>query len=183
MKRIPHYWLMFSRAAGAAALAVIVTVLAAACGGGSSSAAGSGSPTASASSAFEQAMAFVRCVRAHGVPDFPDPNSDGSFTNPHNDIPPSAARACGHLGAGLKQSATARQQQDYNKELEVARCVRAHGYPTFPDPPSPGSQSQATGSPPGIDLNSPQFRAVQSSCNRRYFGTSAPPGLAQLGNG
>jgi hypothetical protein len=183
MKRTPHPWPAFSRALGGAALAVIIAVPAAACGGGSGSAAGSGSPTASASSAFEQAMAFARCVRAHGDPDIPDPNSDGSFPSGHGDIPPSAVQACGHLEAGLKQAGTARQQQDYNKELEVARCVRAHGYPTFPDPPPPGSQAQSTGSPRGIDLNSPQFKAVLSSCNRQYFGSSTPPGVAPTGNG
>jgi hypothetical protein len=128
-------------------------------------------------------MAMARCVRAHGAPDFPDPNSDGSFPSGHGDIPPSAVRACGNLIRAGKQAATARQQQDYNKELEVARCVRAHGYPTFPDPPPPGSRAQATGSPPGIDLNSPQFKAVLSSCNLRYFGTSSPPGTAPTGNG
>ena len=128
-------------------------------------------------------MALARCLRAHGAPDFPDPSSDGSFPSGHHDIPPSAVQACGHLEAGLKQAGTSRMQQDYNKELEVARCVRAHGYPTFPDPPPPGNQAQSTGSPPGIDLNSPQFRAVLSSCNRQYFGTSTPPGAAQPGDG
>ena len=131
-------------------------------------------------------MTAARCFRAHGMPDFPDPNSDGSFpsTAPH-DIPPSAARACGSLIGAAKQAQTAKNQQDYPKELEVARCIRAHGYPTFPDPPPPGSQAQATGSPSGIDLNSPQFKAVQSSCNQRYFGTSSPPGAgaAPMGNG
>jgi hypothetical protein len=174
------------RVLGSAATALIIAVLAAACGGGSGngSATGSGSPTASASSAFEQAMAFARCVRAHGAPDFPDPNSDGSFPSGHGDIPPSAARACGKLIRAGKQPHLAQQQQQYPKTLEVARCVRAHGYPTFPDPPPPGSQGQPS-APPGIDLNSPQFRAVLSSCNRRYFGSSSPPGaaVAPTGNG
>jgi hypothetical protein len=180
MKRTRHPRLAFSRAAGGAAIAVIMAVLAAACGGGS--AAGSGSPTASASSAFEQAMALARCVRAHGAPDFPDPNSDGLFPSGHGDIPPSAVRACGNLIRAGKQPHAAQMQQQYGKELEVARCVRAHGYPTFPDPPPPGSQGQSS-APPGIDLNSPQFKAVLSSCNRRYFGSSSPPGVAPTGNG
>ena len=183
MKPAPHPRPPLSSTA-IAALGLVIAVLAAACGGSSGSAAGPGSPTASASSAFEQAMAFARCARAHGAPDFPDPNSDGSFPPGHGDIPPSVSQACGHLEGGLKQAATAGQRQDYNKELEVARCVRAHGYPTFPDPPPPGNQAQATGGPPGIDLNSPQFKAVQSSCNRRYFGTSSPPGVVgPTGNG
>jgi hypothetical protein len=168
-----------------AALALVIAMLMASCGGGSGPAAGSGSPTASASSAFEQALALARCFRAHGLPDYPDPHSDGSFpSTAPNDIPPSAARACGNLIGAAKQEQTAKNQQDYPKELQVARCIRAHGYPTFPDPLPPGSQSQASGAPPGIDLNSPQFKAVQSSCNQRYFGTSTPPGaVAPAGNG
>lgn len=166
-----------SRTLGIAALAVIIAVLAAACGGGSAT--GSRSPAASASGPFEQALAFARCARHHGLPDFPDPSSDGSFRNAPSDIPPSVVRACGNLISGIKQSHTAQNQQDYPKELKVARCVRGHGYPTYPDPAPPGSQAQSTGSPPGIDLNSPQFRAVLSSCNRQYFGSSTPP----AGNG
>jgi hypothetical protein len=167
---------------GVVVLAAITAGLATGCGG---SAHGSASPTPSASSAFEQGMALARCVRAHGAPDFPDPNSDGSFPAGHGDIPPSAVRACGNLIRTGKQSHLAQMQQDYPKMLEVARCIRAHGYPTFPDPPPPGSQPQASGGPPGIDLNSPQFKAVQSSCNQRYFGTSSPPGAgaAPTGNG
>src|SRR5260370_8486520 len=174
MKPAPHPRPPLSSAA-IAALALVIAVLAAACGGGSGSAAGSGSPTASASSAFEQPMASARCVRAHGAPDFPDPDSDGSFPPGHGDLPPSAVQACGHLAAGLKQAATAGQQQDYNKELEVARCIRAHGYPTFPDPPPPGNQAQATGGPAGIHLNSPPFKAVQSAFTPRSFPPHSPP--------
>jgi hypothetical protein len=179
MKRTHHPRPSFSHAVGGAALAVIIAVLAAACGSGSGkgSATGSRSPTASASSAFEQAIALARCVRAHGAPDFPDPNSDGSFPSGHGDLPPSAVRACGNLIRAGKQPHLAQQQQQYPKMLEVARCVRAHGYPTFPDPPPPGSQARQS-APAGIDLNSPQFSAVLSSCNRRYFGSSSPPGAA-----
>jgi hypothetical protein len=182
MKRTRHPRLAAGGATIAVIMAVIMAVLAAACGGGSGAAAGPGSPTASASSAFEQAMALARCVRAHGAPGFPDPNSDGSFPSGHGDIPPSAVRACGNLIRTGKQPHVAQMQQQYGKELEVARCVRAHGYPTFPDPPPPGSQGQSS-APPGIDLNSPQFKAVLSSCNRRYFGSSTPPGAPPTGNG
>ena len=31
---------------------------------------------------FQQWLAFARCMRTHGLPDFPDPNPDGSFTLP-----------------------------------------------------------------------------------------------------
>jgi hypothetical protein len=174
MKAIHHPGTGISRTLGTAALTMIIAMLTAACGG-SGPATGSGSPAASAPSAFGQALTFARCARAHGLPNFPDPSSNGSFRNAPNDIPPSVVHACGHLISGMKQSHTAQSQQDYPKELDVARCVRAHGYPTFPDPPPPGSRAQSTGSPPGIDQNSPQFKAVLSSCTRHYFGSSTPP--------
>ena len=31
---------------------------------------------------FHQWLAFAGCMRQHGLPDFPDPNTDGSFTLP-----------------------------------------------------------------------------------------------------
>jgi hypothetical protein len=165
----------------------MIAVLAACGGGGSGSASGSGSPSASASSAFDQALALARCVRAHGGPDFPDPNSDGSFPSGHGVFPPSAVRACGNLITAAKQPHTAHLQNQYPAELKVSQCVRAHGYPTFPDPPPPGSQAQATGSPQGIDVNSPQFKAVLSSCQKRYLGSSssatAGPSGVSAGNG
>jgi hypothetical protein len=173
-----HRW----RVLGSAITAAAAAVLLASCGGG-----GSGSPAASSSSpgsgstAFQQALALARCARAHGAPDFPDPNSDGSFPAGRGDLPPSAVSACAELIQAQKQSHLAQMQQDYPRMLQVARCVRAHGYPTFPDPPAPGSQPQATGNPAGIDVNSPQFQAVLSSCNKQYpgssgSGTAGPPG-------
>ncbi len=42
-------------------------------------------PTAAppvSSTVFRQWLAFARCMRTHGLPDFPDPNPDGSFTLP-----------------------------------------------------------------------------------------------------
>jgi hypothetical protein len=35
---------------------------------------------------FRQWLAFARCMRAHGVPDWPDPNPDGTFPLPSDII-------------------------------------------------------------------------------------------------
>ena len=50
-----------------AALALGAALLAARCGGGGAARSGSGS------SGYQQDLAFAHCMRAHGVPDFPDP--------------------------------------------------------------------------------------------------------------
>ncbi|HEY4747355.1 MAG TPA: hypothetical protein VIH38_07310 [Steroidobacteraceae bacterium] len=66
------------RRAGVLAVTAGLVLLTAACGGSPSS---SGSPsstgTGGASSSFvSHELAFARCVRAHGVPNFPDPATD-----------------------------------------------------------------------------------------------------------
>jgi hypothetical protein len=77
-------------------------------------------------------------MRAHGVPNFPDPSSSGGLVIPNNidtNSPAfkSAQRACAQFGPpsssrpGLSES---RKLQF----LAIARCMRAHGVPNFPDP-------------------------------------------------
>jgi hypothetical protein len=47
--------------------------------------------------------------------------------------------------------------------LKVAQCLRAHGYPKFPDPTASGQQSL----PPGIHSSSPQFQAAEKKCEEQ----------------
>src|SRR5215813_5836823 len=66
-----------------AALAA-AAMLTAACGGGSSGAAGS---SGADQGRLAQALAFAHCMRSHGAPDYPDPNSSGAFiVNPSNNF-------------------------------------------------------------------------------------------------
>ena len=180
MKRIPHAWHAFRGVIGAAALAVIVTAAVAACGSSGSSA-GPGSSSPSASTPYGKALALTQCIRAHGDPNWPDPNADGSFPSGHGDPPQVAVQACRNLMAGLKPT-NSQLQENFDKLLNVSRCVRAHGYPTFPDPREPGSQGQngVSHGTSGIDLNSPQFRAAYVSCYKQYFG--APPAVRHGSN-
>ena len=72
------------RPAGIAAAAVATTVLAllaVACGGSNSPGATGRSPGNSASAS---AVAYSSCMRSHGVPNYPDPGSDGNLPK---DIP------------------------------------------------------------------------------------------------
>lgn len=84
---------------------------------------------------------FARCVRAHGLPDFPDPQigSDGvpRFPDSAPRVPTSAQQACRRVAAeipGQYSSTTAVSSSDYAKLLRLARCIRAHGIPNWPDP-------------------------------------------------
>jgi hypothetical protein len=157
------------------ALAVL-SLLASACGGPSSpGVAAVGTTTRSttttaasaAASTREDAMlAFSRCMRAHGVPAFPDPDAQGNFPSFRAGVSKQASgaagRVCKHLlpngGAGSPQQ----RQQKFAFALKVARCLRAHGYPTFPDPAASGQQI-----PPGIDTQSSQFQSAESNCEKQ----------------
>lgn len=43
---------------------------------------GNGAPTPLASATFQQWVQFAACMRSHGLPAWPDPNTDGSFPLP-----------------------------------------------------------------------------------------------------
>src|ERR1700730_3758582 len=59
-----------------AMLAILGIVVLAAC---SSSGTTNASGDSSTSTAYQKALAYAQCIRAHGVPDYPDPNSQGQF--------------------------------------------------------------------------------------------------------
>jgi hypothetical protein len=91
----------------AAALAG-VALLAAACGGGSAPAtARPASHGVTNSTNNADVVAYTQCMRAHGVPNFPDPNSQGELFNgaylkqagvdPDSPQVQAAGSACSHL--------------------------------------------------------------------------------------
>jgi hypothetical protein len=170
----------------AAVALLAVALLAVACGGGgdsgspgvaslgSSSPSGSSAASASSSSTVSKdgaLLAYARCMRAHGVTDFPDPQPNGhggsgfdlggsGDLNPDNPIYEAANQACVSLlpgGAAHQQAEQARQRA---QGLNFARCMRAHGIHKFPDPNADG-QFPTTG---GYGKGSPQFTAAQQAC-------------------
>jgi hypothetical protein len=161
----------------AVALACGALVLAA-CGGGSSvpPVAGSGPSSKTASSSAGSGanpLAYAACMRSHGLPDFPDPDSQGGFAMPSDiDINSpqylAAANACkAYAGPGLNLT-PARKEQIEASALEFAQCMRGHGVPNYPDPVIKfinGGVSQGEGvGKSGVDPNSPRFIAAQKTC-------------------
>jgi hypothetical protein len=151
------------RAGLAAAVLALIGLLATACGGGSSRAKGHGG--------VEAALAYARCMRAHGVPDFPDPNSNGQFNvDPHSvsSQETAANQACHHLLNAGRQANAAQQQHMLGQLVKYAQCMRAHGVPNFPDPQTTsGGIGEHPGigfDTPGIDPNNPQVRAANQAC-------------------
>jgi hypothetical protein len=140
------------------ALALPATGCGSASGGGSST--GSGGPTnAEGSTTSASAVAYSACVRSHGVPSYPDPDSSGQL--PKTDAGQlgvssaqyaAAQRACRHLlptGGSLQQQEyqcmqnsdcpPALVQQMMSADRKLAQCMRSHGVPNFPDPTNGGS--------------------------------------------
>lgn len=178
---------------------VAVGLLMAACSSGSASPgvakAGSTATTAAASankSSKASPLAYSQCMRAHGIGDFPDPNSQGQISlsaGPGSDLIPdnplfqSAQQAC----KALQPTPTpAEQNQMHAAALNYAKCMRTKGIKDFPDPQTssgPASaQSSANGSSsamaingvpvkPGGDLdpNNPLFQGADQAC-RHYLG-------------
>ncbi len=151
-RRARRAWPPTARTA-AAIVASAVALLAAACSGSPSSA--GGSPGAGGSANSPSAVAYSACMRSHGVPNFPDPDSSGQL--PKGDAQQfgvsssqlqAARRACQHLypgnGGSFQQSIQQCEmtgdcpQPVVEQALTVMRryalCIRSHGEPNWPDP-------------------------------------------------
>ena len=122
-----------------AALA-LVALIGAGCGSDAPSKTATAGSTATAGhkklSAREQGVKLAECIRAHGVPHFPDPDAKGDFAF-GIDVSPAvwkkAVDACRDLEPpGIFSGKRSPKQQ--SAALRFAACVRAHGVKDFPDP-------------------------------------------------
>jgi hypothetical protein len=118
-------------------------------------------------------LAFSRCMRSHGVPNFPDPNSSGVL--PKSQVAqlaasspqfPAAHRACEHLLPNGGQPTQAQTQQAWDDMRNFARCMRSHGVPNWPDPARTSQQDQRPffHLPGSIDPNAPQITTEIRAC-------------------
>jgi hypothetical protein len=155
-----------SRRAGTlAAVAAGIALLASACGGGSSAAGSSAS-----AATYKKALAYTRCMRSHGVPDFPDPTSQGTFVTTGIDAASNQARqanfACEYLlpNDGLPAGSSAHQEQLLMQGLKYAVCMRSHGILNFPDPVRAGDEGVAFPIA-GYDPSSLQFQSANKACH------------------
>ncbi len=164
-----------------------LSLLAASCGGSpGSQVAQLGTTTTqnsspSGGSAHEQALAFARCVRSHGVPLWPDPESNGTFDKskltPHqlgvgSSQIAAAERACRSLAPTY--SATP-QPHVLAQALRFSRCMRARGATSFPDPESNG----AIVIPHAME-SSPVYLSALNFCVHKY---GVPPPPSPVGRG
>jgi hypothetical protein len=123
-----------------------------------------------------QFLAFSRCMRSHGIADFPDPTTSGggvgislnggpgSDLNLHNPTSKAAQHACRSLQPAGGQPPT-QSAQKIAGEVKWARCMRSHGLPSFPDPNGQGAFDRNK-----FDENSPAFQTVSNACKSLHSG-------------
>jgi hypothetical protein len=145
-------------------LAIAIAVLSGAAIAGCGSAAAHSGASTNASSG--SGLRFSQCMRANGVPNFPDPGPGGyqrSGINLQSPAVQSAMNTCVRYlpssGNSPPVPASIRHQ-----ELLLANCMRANGVPNFPDPDANGNIQFPISSPVP---RSPAFqRAENGPCKK-----------------
>lgn len=170
-----------SRPIGLAAATLTGALALAACGS---------SHQTSHTAGVDPGLAMARCMRAHGVPNFPDPGSRGTIEiTPGSGIDPrspafqTAQQACRRYLPG-KLSPGPVSESSMRAAFAFAKCMRAHGQSNFPDPirtAQPGSgpaivlRGMVFPVGAGFDPRSPAFRQAASQCGLPL----PPPGSAR----
>jgi hypothetical protein len=181
------------------AVLAVIAALASGCGGSSSGTAkgvasvaptagstpaaqssGSGKPPSRAE-AKAAALAYSKCMRAHGVTAFPDPDSNGGIAlsgdtvNQNSPTFKSANTACQSL-IGAPPAGGGGAPQDKAAALKYSACMRQHGVTKFPDP-NAGGGLDIDASQLGMDPNSPTFKSADQTCQHFMSqGKSGQPG-------
>ncbi len=144
-------------------------------GGAAIAGCGSTATVSDTSTSAVSGFQFAQCMRAHGVPNFPDPGPGGYRVRPLSGInlqSPNAESAFNACQKHLPQSghpppvpASVRRQ-----EVEFAQCMRAHGVPNFPDPDANGDIQFPIDSP---IPKSPAFQRAQNGPCKQYLTTGS----------
>ena len=121
---------------------------------------------------FQEALAYSKCMRANGAPDFPDPQrKDGGVEmSTPKDVDQKALAACrdknpqndtgANDGGGTVDSA---------KLADWTKCMRAE-LPNFPDPEVTGNTITLQLSGTGINGGSTDFQKARKACESHFPG-------------
>ena len=136
------------------------------------------------------ALAFSKCMRANGVPDFPDPTAGKGFgfqVNSSVSSTPafrSAQTKCQRLLPGGPGFQAKPSKRTMAKLLRIATCMRAHRIHQFPDPLydrprhfTPGEYQEITDFdgatllfPTTMNLQAPAYRHALTVCGAPPLG-------------
>jgi hypothetical protein len=190
------------RSIAATVLAACACALAVSACGASSGSGGSdgssGTNGGSKAAQYQSALSFSRCMRSHGLKNFPDPQAGGggirvqispsTGVNPSAPAFHSAQKNCQHLLPGGGPSNQKPSEQDKQQMLALANCMRAHGLTNFPDPTT--TQPKVSSAAPGkgqflginglffnfgsadLDPQSPAFLRAAQACHFPGVGRS-----------
>jgi hypothetical protein len=181
-------WPRRPRAVALAAAVAGAALLTAACSG-SSAAANTFAPGAT----YAQTLAFAQCMRAHGAPQFPDPDRQGNFNSATMQALQSrgsednnALFQCRSVLPNADTGLTVTQIQQIQEEnlrdgVQAAHCMRAHGITNFADPTASNQASGVNWQPvisAGLNTSTPSYQAAFLACNGgKVDGGIMPPFL------
>jgi hypothetical protein len=128
---------------------------------------------------------YARCARAHGLPNLPDPQVDAQGNDHYPSLdsqgawrwPESVLVGCQQVWARVHAirdrwdsahpQGPPASPQTYARILAIARCIRRHGFPTYPDPSSSGGFAVNSVPPGFVKPNiSAQARAAINACTQ-----------------
>jgi len=142
-------------------------------------------------------LAYAQCMRANGVPDFPDPDANGNIKltsrksangqtsgiDPSSSAFKNAQRTCqAKLPADVKARGAAAEKALQTQLLAYAQCMRANGIPDFPDPEIFPDGRMLMKMPKNVQADSQAFKAAQAACASKLPG-KGPGGGGGVGVG
>jgi hypothetical protein len=164
------------------------------CGGSSSASPGSPSVSPSAGGkAADSALKFSKCMREHGVTNFPNPEigpngqvglkvkagGPGSLGASPQTME-AAQRACQHFQEGLEPKITPQEKVEREEAVQkFAKCMREHGIDVHGETSGGFVRIGIHGGPGsgGPNPESPAFQAAQKACQGLLpFKGGHPPG-------
>ena len=171
----------------AAITVILASVSVTGCGSSTPTKRATSGQRASQAGAPQSGLSYARCMRSHGVSRFPDPTATGGFDpnaagiNQSSPAVKAAETACARLLPVKHVPFQEPTAAAYRRLLHWARCMRAHGISSLPDPkpnppPSPGSAvARAFGTlmgdggywvgiPSNVNAHSPAFFRLSSHC-------------------
>jgi hypothetical protein len=140
-------------------------------------------------------LAYARCMRSHGVPNFPDPDPGGGFEfsagegiDPSSPAFRAANATCRKIlpdgGPPAPGSTTHPSPQTLAKLVRIAQCMREHGVAQFPDPRTsvpadpfsggPGEITDFDGAillfPATMNVQAPAYKQALTACGAPPLG-------------
>lgn len=121
-------------------------------------------------------LSYAKCMRSHGLVNFPDPYFGGGYPNGYMHRIDAASPQYRRAVGACRPFAAAADMLPWSKAqmaahevvmLRIAECMRAHGISWFPDPNRQGGFEVSSGS--SGDTDTTQYMAAAKRCG-------GPPG-------